>query len=197
MARSVLVIDDDPGVGVIIRKLAAELGVQSEQVGSVSAAVTAIEKTRYALAMVDFRLPDGSGFDVIQTISKDRMPLFFFMTAHGSTDAGVEAMNKGAFDYLEKPIIPSLLKLKMKIALQMSETRLAMSQVHEKRKQYYGFDRLRFRSKSMELVFNTAKRFAASSGDTLLITGKAASVRVSLPNSFTTAVRGPLFPMCM
>jgi DNA-binding NtrC family response regulator len=63
-----------------------------------------LKKTPYDLVITDLRMPDVDGIELIEMVKKidDQLP-FMIITAYGTIESAVEAMRKGAFDYITKP----------------------------------------------------------------------------------------------
>src|SRR5258708_3836263 len=100
-----LVIDDEEGVRYSFRR-----AFESDKVEVITAATAAeglevASKTAPDVVVLDLQLPDGSGLDVFREIRAEtpKRPVIF-ITAHGTTEAAIEAMKSGAFDYLVKPV---------------------------------------------------------------------------------------------
>ncbi len=106
----ILVVDDDPGY---VESLSDAYRIVSVQTGRV--AVELVKRRRdIDLAVIEYRLPDLSGIDVMKEI-KDVEPsvLVIIVTAYGDEDVAVEAFRGGARDYLKKPFSVSELSTKI------------------------------------------------------------------------------------
>jgi two-component system nitrogen regulation response regulator GlnG len=102
---TLLVIDDEPSVCYSFRRIFEEGAVQ---VRTASTAAEGLQLAReYApdVIVLDLQLPDRSGLEVFRDIqSQDPKRPVIFITAHGTTEAAIDAMKNGAFDYLVKPV---------------------------------------------------------------------------------------------
>lgn len=98
-----LIVDDDPDVLEAVETwLAAEFRCTSAE--SVAAALEASRRTTYDLALVDYRLPDGRGLDLIKALREDNPRIaVVFMTGYGDYSVAAEAVESGAASLLEKP----------------------------------------------------------------------------------------------
>jgi DNA-binding NtrC family response regulator len=119
---NLLLVEDD---ALIRRSLAGRLrsaGHRVTEVDSVDAARRSLGSEPYDVGLVDFRLPDGTGFDVMAAI-EERQPgtPVLMLTAHASVDHAVEAMRRGAFNYLQKPVDPDAVVVQVGKALETSE----------------------------------------------------------------------------
>ena len=110
--NSVLIVEDSASLRRIYTQYLANDGAEIEGVGTVAAAKAALEARSFAVVLLDLRLPDGDGFEVLQTIVDRRLnSLVIIMTAHGSIGMAVDAIRLGAFDFLEKPFDARRLKV--------------------------------------------------------------------------------------
>lgn len=102
-ACSVLVVDDDPGVGEAISSaLGASYCVQTATTGA--AALEAISSVPFDLVFLDYHLPDLPGTDVLRVIKRFfPSTLVILITGYGTEDVAVDAFRGGARDYLKKP----------------------------------------------------------------------------------------------
>ena len=102
---SVLVIDDDASVLHLFRRIFKDSAVEVLTASSAGEGLTAIEKLRPDVVILDIMLPDRSGLDIFQRINDidAKLPVIF-ITAGGTSDTAIEAMQLGAYDYLLKPL---------------------------------------------------------------------------------------------
>ncbi len=102
---TLLVVDDEPLIRHSFQKLFAGGGVAVVTAGTLTEGEAAVRAHQPDVIVLDLQLPDGSGLDLFDRLRADdpRRPVVF-LTAHGSTDAAIEAMKRGAFDYLLKPV---------------------------------------------------------------------------------------------
>ena len=111
--KSILVVDDDKTVLLVFKEILASQGysVDTAEMGT-----EAIEKSKtkyYNLALLDIRLPDMSGTELLTKMHEARPKMVKIMvTGYSSLDYAIEAVNKGADAFLTKPVKPdSLLKV--------------------------------------------------------------------------------------
>lgn len=105
--EKILVVDDENNIRVVFSKCLADAGYLVHTVPDGHSALQAIEKDNYSLVVLDMKLPDIDGLEVLRRI-KSAVPAarVIIVTAHGTIDTAVEAMKNGAVDYLQKPITP-------------------------------------------------------------------------------------------
>ena len=101
--RSILLIDDDRDVRDVIRGILEREYLILEASGCRE--ILELCKFPIDLAIIDYVLPDGNGFDVLKIIrEKNQMTPAIIITAHGDEELVIEAMRKEVIDYLKKPI---------------------------------------------------------------------------------------------
>ena len=100
----VLFVEDERRMRRIVRLFLEENGHEVADYGSGEEAVAAFRPEAFDVVLIDINLP---GIDGLQTLTKlreaDSKPAYIMLTAFGSIQSAVEAMRRGAFDYLTKP----------------------------------------------------------------------------------------------
>ena len=117
-----LVLDDDP---IVLRSLTEFLTLEGYHVRSaqtLAEAMEFLERERFRIVMTDVRLPEGSGFDLLQRIRALNLSTAVIMlTGYGSIQDAVRAIKMGAFDYVTKPISDDEVNLAIERALQQQK----------------------------------------------------------------------------
>jgi two-component system response regulator HydG len=116
--KKVLIVEDDMSFALMLETWFKKNGYSAQTALSVSRAKKHLSDTKVDLLLSDLRLPDGSGLDLLQW--KNEKGLTFpciLMTSYAEIQIAVEAIKLGAFDFLEKPINPIILKQKVTAAL--------------------------------------------------------------------------------
>lgn len=102
---SILIVDDEKGQRDILNLILKREGYDIVDVPGVREALAQLEKREFDLIMTDLQMQGQSGLDLLEVVlADDPQQCIIMMTAHGSVDSAVEAMRRGAFDYLEKPL---------------------------------------------------------------------------------------------
>ncbi|MEO7191811.1 MAG: response regulator transcription factor [Vicinamibacterales bacterium] len=102
MAR-VLLVEDDASLGRTLNERLEKEQLEVRWVQTVAAAETALAAGRWDLAVVDVKLPDGSGFGLARRIKRESLTPVMFMTALNSAENRLEGFEIGADEYLPKP----------------------------------------------------------------------------------------------
>ena len=99
-----LVIDDEPLICQSFHWVFATGDVEVSSAGTVEEGWRRVAEDQPDVIVLDLQLLDGSGLDLFDRIRADdpKRPVIF-LTAHGTTETAIEAMKRGAFDYLGKP----------------------------------------------------------------------------------------------
>jgi two-component system, NtrC family, nitrogen regulation response regulator GlnG len=102
---TLLVVDDEQSVRYSFRRVFEGNGVTVLAARTAAEGLDMVRQRTPDVVVLDLQLPDRSGLDVFQEIHEldPRRPVIF-ITAHGTTDTAIEAMKRGAFDYLVKPV---------------------------------------------------------------------------------------------
>jgi len=174
MARSrILVVDDDPASRDLLRKVLATEGHQVVQAADGREALAELQRQPADLVVSDIRMPDVDGVQLLERLREvaPDVPVIL-VTAFGDVEGAVEAIRRGAFDYLPKPYdvdgIRMLVRRALTQAALVSENRELRRQVRDK----YRLEGIVGRSESMLQVFKTAARVAQSDA-TVLIEGES------------------------
>lgn len=118
----VLIVDDEPGMRMgaqrVLRRhtvrlphIDSEISFDCELAESVAEAREKLAGSRFDLLLLDYKLPDGTGLELLREIQEQRMDLLVIMiTAFASLEVAVSATRNGAFDFLSKPFAPEELQ---------------------------------------------------------------------------------------
>src|SRR5437879_2026157 len=118
MKRKILVIDDDAAIVEVLEMRLTAMGFDVTATASAQAAVLAVDETRFDLALIDLRMEPTDGIALMEAVHtrQPRLPVLI-MTAHGTIETAVDAVQRGAFDYLTKPFLRDELRAKIARAL--------------------------------------------------------------------------------
>lgn len=121
MTPRILIIEDDTSFGEVLRKWAIKNGYDVFLASRVKQAKEWIAKEEADLIVTDLRLPDGDGILFLSWLRemKKTAPVIV-MTSYAEIQSAVSAIKLGAFDYLEKPVNPAILKQKIDQALSLT-----------------------------------------------------------------------------
>jgi len=105
MSATVLVVDDEELARENVRETLTDAGYEAIEAGDLSQAHKYIDEGAADIVLLDVMLPDGSGLTLLDRIELENpSPPVILITAFGEVDTAVEAMKKGAQDFLQKPL---------------------------------------------------------------------------------------------
>ncbi len=104
--RTILVVDDEPGMRAALAEVLSRGGFAVEQEASAEEGLARLEQGGIDLVVTDLRLPGMSGLDLLRAAAGLGTPAIL-MTAYGTVEDAVAAMKLGAFDFLTKPFSPA------------------------------------------------------------------------------------------
>jgi two-component system, NtrC family, nitrogen regulation response regulator NtrX len=118
-ARRILVVDDEENIGRSLRMILEREGYQVNAVNSAADMRKFPDKTRIDLFLMDVRLPDASGIDLLRELQAHEITAPIVMiSGHATIADAVEATRAGAFDFLEKPLGRDRVMVAVKNALE-------------------------------------------------------------------------------
>jgi DNA-binding NtrC family response regulator len=114
----ILVVDDEADFVSLIQTILTQEGYGVDTATSATQAIALQHKNAYDLALVDLRMPEMTGLELLQYLkARDKSIFVILMTAYGSFSVGIEALRRGATDYVAKPFKNKVLKEKVAEAL--------------------------------------------------------------------------------
>src|SRR2546427_671071 len=172
-AFGILVVDDEKTLRYALQEGLSEEGYRVETAGDVAEAWERLNREEYHLALLDQKLPDGNGLDLLREI-RSRHPEMqvVIMTAFGKFESAVEATKAGCFDYIGKPFELDHMKLVIKNAL--SQTRLSeeVTRLRAVERRRAGSTLIVGGSSKLAKVFETVRKVATSGSSTVLLQGE-------------------------
>jgi len=171
---SILVVDDEPGLREMLGILFRREGYDVTSCSGFEAGKEALANTPtpYGVVLTDLMMPDGSGLDVLSLAKKrSEETEVIVMTAHSTVETAIEAMKRGAYDFVTKPFATGELKALVRKAFEKSaivaeNVRLRAKVDRQNPKDLLGH------SQPMRQILDLIAR-VASSRSTVLITGES------------------------
>jgi len=131
-SRRVLIVDDEENIGRSLRMILEREGYAVNVCRSVSEFQTHPDAQRADAYLLDMKLPDGSGIDLLRVVRQNGAVVPAIMiSGHGTIADAVEATRAGAFDFLEKPLSRDRVLLALKNALEQSTLRKENERLRE------------------------------------------------------------------
>jgi len=132
-------------------------------------AFTLMESETFDLVLTDLRMPGKSGLKVIdKALALKNRPPVIMMTAYGNVPSAVEAMKRGAYDFLTKPVNLEKLEILMKRALESKSLKEEVESLHARLDVKYSFEGIMGNSKELQGVIERVKLVAPSRASVLI-----------------------------
>lgn len=170
----VLIVDDEETIRNVLNKAASEEGYEVFLAESGRQAAHLIKNVDFDLVLLDLRLPDMDGLEVlrqIKTINEEM--LVIIITGYASIESAVEAMKNGAYDYIKKPFRADFIKLILKLASDKIKLKGEVRRLIKAQKEEFGFEKIIGQSQKMREVFSLMKKIVDADSPTVLIRGES------------------------
>jgi len=169
----VLVIDDEEGLRHMLSTFLAKEGFAVTLAASGADALARAKEARHAVALCDVVLPDTDGLRLVeQLLEIDHHQLILVMSAYGSLETAIEAIRRGARDYLSKPFQPQELLLKVRRLIEEERLRAENMRLQRELAGRWSVSSIVGKSVAMERVFDQVAK-VANHKTTILITGES------------------------
>lgn len=169
----VLIVEDEKNQRVLLRRVLTKEGYAVEEAAKGSDAVNKFDQGDFDMVLLDQRLPDTTGIEVIEKIRNiNPMIPVIIITAFANVRDAVTAMQHGAFQYLTKPVDTDELLLFMKNAWTTLSLKRENEVLKQTLKEKYSYSKIIYASGAMEEVISLTFRVAKSDTN-VLITGES------------------------
>jgi two-component system response regulator AtoC len=171
-SAGVLVVDDERTLRFTLSESLSEDGYRVETAADGAEALERIDRGDFPLVLLDQKLPDMNGIDVLKKIKAKRPDAqVIVMTAYGKFENAVEAARAGCYTYIGKPFELDLVK--MHLANALTQTRLAdeVARLRQAERRRVGPMLVAGDSPRMAKVFETMRKVAQSGSSTILLQG--------------------------
>ncbi len=172
MTPTLLIVDDEKHTREGLRA-SLEDDFDVYVAGNIAEATNVLENESVDLVLTDLRIGGEDGMQLIdQILARPKPPIIIMMTAYGSVDTAVEAMKRGAYDFVTKPLNLDKLEILIRRALRSRDTEEEVVELKKQVEKRYGLERLIGSSAVMQEVFDTIKQVAPTRA-TVLIQGES------------------------
>ena len=167
-------MDDERLIRGSLARALEDLGYDVDQAADAAEALQAFRDEVPDVVLLDFKLPDRSGVEVLQELSRiaPRVPVVM-ITAHATLGGAVEAIKEGAYDYIAKPFELDEVVQTVARALEASRLREEVARTREKALADFGVNSMIAESSAMREVVRLIRRISASEATTILLLGES------------------------
>ncbi len=174
MKPVILLVDDEDTIRLFLEKTLREEGYEALTAATGTEALELTRSELPDLVLLDLKLPDMSGLDVLKQI-KEEVPevCVIMLTAFGDIETAVTAMKKGAFDFVSKPVNLEELLITIGKGLDSRKLTRELFELRRRLKLDVGEDYVPGESPQMKEIYGIVKRIAQSDTTTILIQGES------------------------
>jgi len=170
--HTLLIVDDEKNTREGLR-LSLEDEFDIYIAANIAEAEEILKNESIDVMLTDLRLGGENGMDLItRSLARPRPPICILMTAYGSVDVAVEAMKKGAYDYVSKPLHIDELEIVIKRAIRSRAAEVEVAALKSQVSDRYGLENIIGHSAVMKPVFETIRQVAPTRA-TVLIEGES------------------------
>ncbi|HXI11449.1 MAG TPA: sigma-54 dependent transcriptional regulator [Thermoanaerobaculia bacterium] len=192
--KQILIVDDDHATSAGMADVIEEWGYEAQVKENVKSGWAAVSKLVPDVAIVDLKLPDGSGLDLLHRI-KETYPdvSVIILTGHATVDSAVRALKVGAEDYVTKPVDLSRLRVILKT---IEDKQLMKQEILELRRQLQKMGALGHlvgKSRAMQKLFEEIEMVANTDANVFIV-GESGSGKEVVANTIHTLSRRRLKP---
>jgi DNA-binding NtrC family response regulator len=170
---NILIIDDDTAILDSCSQVLKKEGYAVKGARDGNEGLKLFKEEFFHIVLLDLKLPGLDGMEILSRIKEENPSTHvIIITGYATVESAVEAMKRGAFNYLSKPFSPEELRIVTRKALKNREVYLENIYLREELEKQIEFDMVIGKSKAMEKVLDIVRRIS-SSESTVLISGES------------------------
>ena len=185
----VLIVDDDRATSAGMADVVEEWGYEAEVADTLKAGWNAVSKLVPDVAIVDLKLPDGSGLDLLHRI-KETYPdvSVIILTGHATVDSAVKALKVGAEDYVTKPVDLPRLQVILKTVEDKQEMKKEILELRRQLQKMGALGHLVGKSPAMQRLFEEIEMVANTDANVFIV-GESGSGKEVVANTIHSLSR--------
>jgi two-component system, NtrC family, response regulator PilR len=168
-----LIVDDEKSLREVLQYFFHKQGFEVSIAANYTEGLAAALRSNPDVVLCDIKMPDGNGLDLLARVREEKLDMPVIMiTAHGSTEDAIQAMKRGAIDYIPKPFDNDELLLIVRRALGEKQLQDENTYLKQELAGKYQFANIIGRGSRMQEIFRTIERIGKVSS-TVLLTGES------------------------
>jgi two-component system response regulator AtoC len=172
-SKRILVIDDEENMRHMLAMLLEKEGYLVSAAADGKQGLEFVAEKPYDIILCDLKMPVMDGMDFLEHFQEmEQESTVIVMSAYGTLDTAIEAMKKGAYDYISKPFRPDEILLTLRKAEERERLRQENLLLQQSMRERYSFANMIGRSAPMQEIFSTISKVAEYK-TTILITGES------------------------
>ncbi len=178
----ILFVDDDQQILNVVTTYLTRNGYSVDAVHNGLLALEKIKQKEYAAIFTDLIMPEISGLDLLKSV-KEASPAteVIIVTGYGTIESAIEALKRGSYDYLQKPINFERLKILIDRIIEKKNLQLENFLFKRRLKDRYNYDQLVGKSPKMQQIYEVIDRISSGS-PTILIRGESGTGKELVAN---------------
>ncbi len=169
----ILIVDDEPLQREILKTILSDEGYETYTAASGEEALKLVRAYEPAVVLTDLKMGKMDGVELLEKLKTfKQVPTVIIMTAFGTIDSAVDAMKKGAFDYLTKPLDKEVVLLAIRRALERTELMQKNLELRKALNDMFSIQGIIGHSKAIKEIIHVLRKVADSSA-TVLILGES------------------------
>jgi len=174
MTERILVVDDEKLIRWALRKYLVGFGYEVLEAEDGQQALDLLDEEDADLMLLDIRMPEKGGLEVLSHVIEEHSEIpVVLMTAFSSVEGAVDAMKRGAFDYLMKPFNHDEVLIVVRKALHATRLQRELARLQRQQQLEFGTENFVGKSEKMREVRGLINKIAASTATTVLVLGES------------------------
>lgn len=195
MNEDILIVDDEEIISESLAEYLGSKGYNVSTADNLASAKKLLSENFYDLLLLDLKLPDGLGTELLRDLSKmDEKPIVIVMTAYGTIENAVTAMKLGAYDFIQKPFRTKDIELIVKLALDTKRLDRDVRRLLSIQSERYGIKNIIAKSDRMLEIFDKIKKISRSGANAVLILGESGTGKELVARSIHYESKRAIWP---
>lgn len=170
---SILIVDDEEIIRASCLRILSDEQYTLDTAGNAGSALEKARKNHFDLVLTDIMMPGDSGLDLLKKLKEEQPETdVIIITGYGTVKTAVEALQLGAYDYIEKPFTPEVLINTVARCLEKKRLLLENLRLRQEINELYSLDNIIGTSREMQKIFKLIATVAPAAS-TVLITGES------------------------